>query len=80
MKQNSSFNNSNNNKLLVLIVESGEKTSHAVVGDRLLSLYVKCIVNISSFRCYDRQWNGKGVNTFFFVCVFSAQYGLFMSR
>lgn len=25
MKQNSSFNNSNNNKLLVLIVESGEK-------------------------------------------------------
>lgn len=35
MKQNSSFNNSNNNKLLVLIVESGEKTSHAVVGDRL---------------------------------------------
>lgn len=44
MKQNSSFNNSNNNKLLVLIVESGEKTSHAVVGDRLLSLYGKCIV------------------------------------
>lgn len=41
MKQNSSVNNDNNNKLLVLIVE---KTSHAAVGDRLLSLYVKCIV------------------------------------
>lgn len=60
-------------KLLIHIMEAclcELKNTCAAVEDALLSCGVKCTVQYIIFSCYTRQWNGKGVNTVFFVCLF----------